>query len=145
MPLSYYLCIVNSSSKKSIVLFDGVCNLCNNTVQYIIRHDKKNYFQFASLQSSTGQLLLKKFQLPQNTFNSFVLVEDDHVYTKSTGALKVLKKLGGWWTLFYGFIILPRFIRDAVYNWVSKNRYRWFGKQEHCMIPTPELKAKFLD
>lgn len=136
---------MDNNSKKPIVLFDGVCNLCNTTIQYIIKRDKKNQFYFASLQGSTGQRLLQEFQLPVNTFNSFVLVEGDKVYTKSTGALKVLKKLGGVWTLVYAFIIVPPFIRDAAYNLVSKNRYRWFGKREYCMIPTPELKARFLD
>ncbi|MFT3701058.1 MAG: thiol-disulfide oxidoreductase DCC family protein [Agriterribacter sp.] len=128
-----------------MLLFDGVCNLCNNTVQYIIRNDKKNRFHFASLQGTTGQELLRKFNLPDNVFNSFVLVEEDNIYTKSTGALKVFRKLGGLWSLLYVFIIVPRFIRDGVYNWVAKNRYRWFGKADHCMVPTPELRAKFLD
>jgi predicted DCC family thiol-disulfide oxidoreductase YuxK len=136
---------VENNSKKPIVLFDGVCNLCNGTIQYIIKRDKRDQFFFASLQGSTGQQLLKKYQLPQTSFNSFVLIEGDRAYTKSTGALKVLKKLGGIWNLLYAFIIVPLFIRDAVYNWISKNRYRWFGKREYCMIPTPELKARFLD
>jgi predicted DCC family thiol-disulfide oxidoreductase YuxK len=136
---------VENNSKKPIVLFDGVCNLCNGTIQYIIKRDKRDQFFFASLQGSTGQQLLKKYQLPQTSFNSFVLIEGDRAYTKSTGALKVLKKLGGIWNLLYAFIIVPLFVRDAVYNWISKNRYRWFGKREYCMIPTPELKARFLD
>lgn len=137
--------MVNNDINKSIVLFDGVCNLCNNTIQYIIKKDKKDQFFFASLQGSTGQKLLQKFELPQTSFNSFVLIEGDIAYTKSTGALKVFKKLGGVWNLLYAFIIVPTFIRDAVYNWISKNRYRWFGQRDHCMIPTPALKAKFLD
>jgi predicted DCC family thiol-disulfide oxidoreductase YuxK len=128
-----------------IVLFDGVCNLCNSSVQFIIKKDKKKIFRFASLQGETGQALLQKFKLPTDNFNSFILVEEDTIYTKSTGALRMLKKLGGAWSLLYGFILVPAFIRNAVYNWVASNRYKWFGKQESCMIPTPELRSRFLD
>lgn len=128
-----------------IVLFDGVCNLCNSSVQFIIKKDKKKIFRFASLQGKTGQALLQKFNLPTDNFNSFILVEEDTIYTKSTGALRMLKKLGGGWSLLYGFILVPAFIRNAVYNWVASNRYKWFGKQESCMIPTPELRSRFLD
>ena len=128
-----------------IVLFDGVCNLCNSSVQSIIKHDKKKQCRFASLQGNYGQSFLKKYNLPVDNFNSFILQEDDKVYTRSTGALRMLKHLGGGWSFFYGFIIIPKFIRDGVYNWVAKNRYRWFGKREECMIPTPDLKERFLD
>jgi predicted DCC family thiol-disulfide oxidoreductase YuxK len=88
---------------------------------------------------------LEKFGLPADNFNSFILAEGDRIYTKSTGTLRMLKKLGGIWKLFYGFIIVPKFIRDAVYKLIAKNRYKWFGKRESCMIPTPELKDRFLD
>jgi predicted DCC family thiol-disulfide oxidoreductase YuxK len=131
--------------KNKIVLFDGVCNLCNSSVQFIIKRDKKKQFRFASLQGNYGQEFLKKHSLPADNFNSFILLEDDEVYTRSTGALRMLKHLGGGWSLFYTFIILPKFIRDAVYNWVARNRYKWFGKREECMIPTPDLKERFLD
>jgi predicted DCC family thiol-disulfide oxidoreductase YuxK len=97
------------------------------------------------LQGNYGQAFLKKYNLPADNFNSFILQEDDKVYTRSTGALRMLKHLGGGWSMFYGFIILPKFIRDGVYNWVAKNRYRWFGKREKCMIPTPELKGRFFE
>ena len=130
---------------QPIVLFDGVCNLCDSAVQFIIRHDKKNTFLFASLQSETGQKLLAKFNLPLDELNSFILVDNDKAYTRSTGALMVLKKLKGLWPLLYGFIIVPKFIRDGVYNWVGRNRYKWYGKKDACMIPTPELKARFLN
>ena len=130
---------------KPIVLFDGVCNLCNSAVQFIIRHDKKNIFMFTSLQSDTGQKLLAQYDLPLNELNSFILIENNKAYTRSSGALRVIKKLKGLWPLLYGFIIVPKFIRDGVYNWVGRNRYKWFGKQEACMIPTPELKARFLN
>ena len=130
---------------KPIVLFDGVCNLCNSAVQFIIRHDKKNTFMFTSLQSDTGKKLLAQYDLPLNELNSFILIENNKAYTRSSGALRVIKKLKGLWPLLYGFIIVPKFIRDGVYNWVGRNRYKWFGKQDACMIPTPELKARFLN
>lgn len=128
-----------------IVLFDGVCNLCNSSVQFIIKHDKKNRFLFGSLQGKTGQHYLQQFNLPPDSFNSFMLLEDDKLYTQSTGALRMLKHLGGAWSLLYVFIIVPPFIRNWVYNLVAKNRYKWFGKQEACWLPSPELKSKFLD
>ena len=128
-----------------IILFDGICNHCNSSVQFILKRDKKNQFLFASLQGRTGQEYLRKFNLPADTFNSFLLVEDDHYYTRSTSALRIARALSGGWPLLYAFIIVPRFIRDAVYNLIAKNRYKWFGKQETCWVPTPDLKAKFLD
>ena len=130
---------------QPIVLFDGVCNLCNSAVQFIIRHDKKNIFMFTSLQSDAGQKLLAQYNLPLNELNSFILIENNKAYTRSSGALRVVKKLKGLWPLLYGLMIVPKFIRDGVYNWVGRNRYKWFGKQEACMIPTPELKARFLN
>jgi predicted DCC family thiol-disulfide oxidoreductase YuxK len=130
---------------RSIILFDGVCNLCNGAVQFVISKDKNNYFRFASLQSEQGQQLLKQYQLPVLTNTSFVLIEDGHVYTSSTGALRVAKKLKGFWPVLYVLMIIPKFIRDFVYYRIAKNRYKWFGKKDECMIPTPELKARFLN
>jgi predicted DCC family thiol-disulfide oxidoreductase YuxK len=135
---------VNNTDKK-IVLFDGVCNLCSNSVQFILKRDTKNQFLFGSLQGKAGQEYLKKFQLPADAFNSFMLVEGDTLYSRSSGALRMLKHLGGGWSVLYAFIIVPKFIRDAVYNFIAKNRYKWFGKKDECWIPTPDLKAKFLD
>ena len=128
-----------------VILFDGVCNLCNASVQYVIKHDKKKLFRFASLQSSFGESVLKQYDLPVNTFNSFILLSDNKIYTRSTAALLVAKKLSGLIKLFYGFIIIPKFIRDFVYDIIAKNRYKWFGKKEACWVPTPELKSLFLD
>jgi predicted DCC family thiol-disulfide oxidoreductase YuxK len=133
------------NTNKPIVLFDGVCNLCNRIVQFIIKRDKKKQFLFASLQGKKGQEILKKFNLPVNDFNSFIILEGDKIYTRSIAALRMVRKLGGGWKLFYVFIILPRFIRDAVYNWIARNRYKWYGKRDECMVPTPELKERFLD
>ena len=130
---------------KPVILFDGICNLCSNSVLFILRRDKKNQFLFGSLQGKTGQGYLAKFNLPADTFNSFMLVEGDTLYTRSTAALRMVKHLGGGWSLLYAFIIIPQFIRDAVYNIIAKNRYKWFGKKEVCWVPTPALKQKFLD
>lgn len=129
---------------KPIILFDGICNLCDGVVQFIVRHDPNKKFLFTSLQSEAGQTLLKQYQLPLENFNSFLLIQDGKVYNKSTGALKVARQIKGVWKWLYIFIIIPTFIRDAVYSWIAKNRYEWFGKKDICMIPTPELKARFL-
>ncbi len=129
---------------QHILLFDGVCNLCNRLVQFVIRRDPQGKFYFASLQSVRGQQLLQKHHLSTHDLDSFVYIRGNRCDTKSTAALHLFKELGGWWRLLYGFILFPRPLRDAVYNWIAKNRYRWFGKQETCMIPTPEMKKRFL-
>lgn len=130
---------------ERIILFDGVCNLCNSSVQFVIQHDKEAKFKFASLQSDSGQALLQKFNLPLNQFDSFIYIRGDKALLRSAGALNVLKDIGGAWKLLYGFIIVPRFIRNFVYDYIAKNRYRFFGKRDFCMIPTPDLKQRFLD
>lgn len=130
---------------RKIILFDGICNLCNQSVQFVIEHDNKNQFQFASLQSDFGQNFLKENNLDATQFDSVVFIEDDKFYTKSSAALKISKYLDGitsWLTIF---MIVPKPLRDVVYSFIAKNRYRWFGKQESCWLPSPELKAKFLD
>jgi predicted DCC family thiol-disulfide oxidoreductase YuxK len=112
--------------------------------QFILKRDKEKKFMFASLQSNYGQALLKQLDLPTDTFNSFVLYEDGKIFTRSTAALKMFSQLKGWgWVKI--FWIVPKFIRDAVYNLIAKNRYRWFGKKEECWLPTPDLKARFLN
>lgn len=131
-------------NSQPIILFDGICNLCDGAVQFIIKHDPDKIFLFASLQSEAGQNLLKQYHLPADNFNSFILVQDDKVYNKSTGALKVARQIKGAWSWLYIFMIIPKFIRDGVYNWIAQNRYKWFGKKDACMLPTPELKARFL-
>ncbi|MDF1546177.1 MAG: thiol-disulfide oxidoreductase DCC family protein [Bacteroidales bacterium] len=129
---------------SNIVLFDGVCNLCNGGVQFIIKRDKKNIFKFAALQSEFGQAQLVKYKLDTSSFDSFILIKNEAIFQKSTAALKIAKELKSGWQFFYVFIIIPAFIRDWLYDRVAKNRYRMFGKKDSCMIPTPELKAKFL-
>ena len=131
--------------QSSIILFDGVCNLCNSSVQFVIKHDKDKKFMFASLQSTAGQLLLKQFDLPLQDFNSFILIENEKIFLKSTAALMVAKQLKGAVKLLYGFIVVPPFIRNGAYNFIAKNRYIWFGKKDSCILPTPELKARFLN
>jgi predicted DCC family thiol-disulfide oxidoreductase YuxK len=127
----------------SIIFFDGVCNLCNSAVQFVIERDKNDQFRFASLQSDFAKEQLTPFQIDPSQKESFILLENSKVYQRSTAALKVAKKLNGLWPLLYGFIIIPAFIRDAVYNLIAKNRYKWFGKKESCWLPTEELKGKF--
>lgn len=135
----------HNQTNNPIVLFDGVCNLCNSTVLWIIKHDPKRQFRFASLQGDYGQQVLKQFHLPPDALNSFILLKDNQIYTKSTGALKVAKALNGLWPMLYIFIIIPAFIRNSVYDLIAKNRYRWFGKKESCTIPSPALKDLFYD
>ena len=131
-------------NEHPVILFDGVCNLCNGLVNFVIHHDPKAKFVFAALQSESGQKLLKQFHLPTNDFNTFVLVDDGKYYKKSTAALKVLKGLGGLWSFFYIFILIPFPIRDFVYNIIASKRYRWFGKKDKCLVPTPDIKNRFL-
>ena len=142
-----YLCpmVDLSTISHPIIFFDGVCNLCTGTVQFVIRHDPKHHFRFASLQSEIGQQLLKEYNLPTEEFGSFILFEDGKVYTKSTAALRVTRKLNGLWPVVYTNIVFPLFIRDGIYNLIAKNRYRWFGKKEACWIPTPELNKLFIN
>ena len=132
-------------TEHPVILFDGVCNLCSGSVQFVIRHDPRRQFRFASLQSDFGQRVLQQHGLPAEELNSFILLEKGILYTRSTGALRVARKLNGAWPLLYGFIIVPRFIRDAVYGYIARHRYAWFGKQASCWLPTPELRNLFMD
>ena len=128
----------------AVVLFDGVCNLCNSAVQLIIRYDKKAYFSFASLQGEYGQKFLKANNLNTEDYDSFILFENGTMYTESTAALYVAKRMGFPWILSYPLLIIPKFIRDAVYRLIAKNRYQWFGKKEQCMIPSPNVQNRFI-
>lgn len=130
---------------QAVIFFDGLCNLCNGAVQFTIARDRKNIFRFASLQSAYAAEKLAPFNIAPENLQSFILLENSKVYLRSTAALRVAKKLNGLWPLLYAFIIVPSFIRDAVYDYIAKNRYKWFGKQESCWVPTPELKSKFLE
>ena len=133
-----------TSDQEKILLFDGFCNLCNGVVKFVIKSDKKNKFKFASLQSGSGQTLLKRFDLPANNFESFVLISGDHYFIKSSAVLQVMKELGGFWKLFYFLIILPRPLRDFVYKIIANNRYKIFGKRESCSVPDSDMIHRFL-
>ncbi len=131
---------------KKIVLFDGVCNLCNNFVQTIIKHDKKDIYRFASLQSEYGQQVQKHLGIDSSKIKSIILYEPNVAYFhKSEAAIEIIKSFGGAYSLMGLLKIFPNFIGNAVYDFVAFNRYKWFGKTDSCMIPTAELKAKFLD
>ncbi len=134
----------DSVEQKRIILFDGLCNLCNGSVQFIINRDSKAYFTFASLQSSFGQYQLHKFGLPTNQLYSVVLIKDGILFQKSNAALEIVRGLDGLWPALYFFKIVPPFLRDWIYGIIAKNRYSWFGKKDACMIPNPELKSRFI-
>ncbi len=136
--------ISNLELYKNIILFDGVCNLCNGLVQFVIKRDKKSIFKFASLQSDFGQQFLQQNNLSATTFNSFIYVRNNTILQKSTAALYVLKDLSTLASVLFVFILIPAFIRNFIYDIVAKNRYKWFGKKDECIVPTPALKEKFL-
>jgi len=127
-----------------VLLFDGVCNLCNASVQWILKRDHKAHFRFAALQSEFGQQILQKHGLTTEQFDTVVLSVGDRIFLRSDAPLEIVRRLGGFWKLFYLFKILPRPLRDALYNFVARNRYRWFGRQAACMLPRPEWKGRFL-
>jgi predicted DCC family thiol-disulfide oxidoreductase YuxK len=133
-------------TKPAIVLFDGVCNLCNTTVQMIIDHDPDGRFRFTSLQGERARELLAPFGVSpsEGDPDSILLVQDGKLYSHSGAALRIARRMSGGFALLWAFIAVPWFIRDAVYRLIAKNRYRWFGREETCRIPTPELKARFL-
>lgn len=131
---------------EAILLFDGVCHMCHSAVQFILRHNATGDIYFASLQSELGQQLLSEHGYSSFDLQSMVYIEGGRLYTKSDAALRAGKKLsGGWRTLSILGFAVPRFLRDPIYSWIARNRYRWFGKSEQCLLPTPEVRARFLD
>lgn len=130
---------------SEVILFDGVCNLCSGSVQFIINRDRAKRYSFASLQSDYGQQTLKRLNLSTSDLHSIILITGDRYLQRSDAALEIAKHLSLAWPLFYVFKIVPRFIRDPIYNWVARNRYSWFGKSEACWLPSPELKSRFID
>ena len=130
--------------EKPLVLFDGVCNLCSASVQFIIKHDPEGKIMFASLQSERGQAILQHLGMKTDDFDTFIFIENGVAYTRSTGVLKEISHFTGLWKALYVFIIIPRPIRDFFYNIIARNRYRWFGEKAACWLPSPELKARFL-
>lgn len=130
--------------ERPVIFFDGFCNLCNASVNFIIKRDKNAYFRFSSLQGSYASEALPKEYIDTDNLPSLILM-DKKVRIKSTAALTIAKNLRGLWPLLYVFMIIPAFLRHFIYDLVAKNRYKWFGKKEECMIPTPELKDRFID
>ena len=129
---------------SAIILFDGICNFCNGSVNFIIERDRGGYFKFAPLQSEIGQKLLNEYGVDTTVTDSIVLIEDGKAYVRTTAALRIARKLSGVWRWFYSFIIVPRFVRDVFYKLFAKYRYKMFGKQNACMMPTPEIRSRFL-
>ena len=136
-----------SISKKNtkVILFDGVCNLCNNSVKLIIKNDKSNIFKFAPLQGKYGIKIQNRYNINTTEINSIILIDGKNTYAKSSAALRIAKDLRAPFFLFFVFIIVPVFIRNFIYDLIAKNRYKWFGKMDSCMIPSNELKSKFFD
>lgn len=132
-------------SEKSLILFDGVCNLCSGFVTFIIPRDRKNHFQFGSLQSPKAIALLQTHHFTATDLSTVVLIENGKLYTRSDAVLRIARSLGGIWALAYAFILLPSFVRDWMYDGVARNRYRLFGRKDTCMIPRPEWSDKFVD
>jgi len=131
--------------EQPVILFDGICNFCNGTVNFIIERDKGKRFKFAALQSEAGQRILKKLNVNVTDFDTIILTDGERYFERSTAALKILKGLGGIWQIFYSLMIIPAFIRNFFYDIIAKNRYKWFGKRDTCRIPTPELRESFLE
>ena len=133
-----------STQNKKIILFDGVCNLCNGSVIFMIKRDKKDVLRYAALQTEIGQEMVEKYKIDTSKIDSIILIDNDKYYYKSTAALRIARHLSGAYPLLAVFLILPAFMRDWIYDIIARNRYKWFGKKESCMIPTPELKNKFI-
>ena len=130
---------------KKIILFDGVCNLCNGAIQFVIKRDKKDVFRYAALQSEIGQQMVAERGIDTAKTDSIILIEPGVAYyTKSDAALEITREFGGLWSVLTIFQWIPRSFRNVIYDFVARNRYKWFGKKEQCMVPTPELQAKFL-
>lgn len=135
----------NIPKDKKIILFDGVCNLCDATVQRIIENDKNDIFRFAAIQSDIGRQIIKHIGVDTNKTDSIILYEPGQAYFyKAEAAMHIAKQMGGWYSIIGWFSFLPKGLSNTVYDYIAKNRYKWYGKKNECMIPTPELKAKFL-
>ena len=132
-------------SQPAIVLYDGVCNFCDASVRFVVAHDRARYFAFAAQQSRTGRRLMEQAGQSVDSVDTLVLIEGDRVSTRSTASLRIARRLGGLWPLLYGLILVPRPLRDAGYDWFAARRYRWFGRSDECLLPTPELRDRFLD
>lgn len=130
---------------EHVVLYDGVCNLCNGSVQFILRNDPRGKFRFAALQSEMGAKMLAGFGVPADRLDTLVYLRNGRLFTRSSAALHIARALRFPWPLLTVLLVIPRPLRDTVYRWVASNRYRWFGKSDQCMVPTPDVRARFLD
>lgn len=138
--------MIDLPSNKKIILFDGVCNLCNNSVITVIKNDKKNIFVFAALQSKSGKTIISKLGADIAKLDSIILYESATCYhIKSTAIIKIMNDFGGFWSITKLFFIFPESFRNLIYDFIAKNRYQWFGRKQSCMVPTSELKSKFLE
>jgi len=135
---------VNNFKDKSIILFDGICNLCNSSVNFIIKNDKKEHFLFASLQSDAAKDILLQYQVKKIKFDSILLIENGEIFEKSRAALRISRNLDGAYRFIYFLKIIPKFLTDWIYEIIARNRYKWFGKKEFCMIPSSQVKNRFL-
>jgi len=129
---------------KRLILFDGVCNWCNAWVNFTIDHDPEGQFKFGTLQSELGERILRDLDLPTTDYQTFLLLEGGHVYTKSTAALRVLRQLSWWWPLYYAGVLVPALLRDVVYDFVARHRYRWMGRAATCRVPTQAERDRFV-
>jgi len=135
---------LDSSPRAGVVLFDGVCNLCNGYVRFVVRRDPRRRFRFASLQSTFGASALLRHGLPADYLGSILLLEDGVLFAKSDAVLRIVRRLRWPWPAIGILVVVPRALRDLVYDWVARNRYRWFGKRESCMLPSADDAARFL-
>lgn len=135
---------MTDTSDKKIILFDGICNFCNYWVNFALKRDKKNQLFFTTLQGETAKEILPEFGLSATHITSVIFIDNGTAYTQSSAAIRICRYLGGGWSLFYVFIIMPKFVRDPLYNIIARNRYRWFGKKDTCMVPAPETRNRFL-
>ena len=137
--------MINIPEQKQLILFDGICNLCNSSVQYVIKHDSKDKFMFTALQSEVGQQIIKEYNIDTAKTNSILLYTPEvGISSKSMAALKIAFQLGFPNNLLCVFFIIPPFVRNYVYDYIAKNRYKWFGKAESCMMPDPEVQQRFI-
>jgi len=133
------------AGQKDLILFDGICNFCNSYINYVITHDQSDRFVFASLQSQIAAELAGKYNLDLQNQNSIIVIHNQQILTRSDGIIYIARHLNTWWSwTAHGLTIVPQFIRNAVYTWFANRRYAWFGRLESCMIPTPEIREKFL-
>ncbi len=135
----------SNQSEPIVLLIDGHCNMCHGLAKFVVGRDKRAVFRFASLQSELGRRLLQEGGMPEDALETFVMVDNGKYYTKSTAALRIGRKLGWPWSVAYPAIVVPRFVRDRVYRFVARRRYRWFGRSESCLLPTPDMRSRFLE